>query len=38
MKSRLPLFLFLIIGFSTYAQNQNSEIDKMKSENQFSNK
>ncbi|EGV44947.1 hypothetical protein BZARG_83 [Bizionia argentinensis JUB59] len=32
MKSILMLFLLLIIGFSTYAQNQNSKISIMKAE------
>ena len=33
MKSILTLFLMLFTGFSTYAQNQNSKISIMKSEN-----
>ena len=33
MKSILTLFLILTIGFSTYAQNQNSKISIMKAEN-----
>jgi|TARA_B100000378_G_C17817584_1_gene333181 hypothetical protein len=32
MKSTLTLFLILIIGFSTYAQNQNSKMSIMKAE------
>lgn len=33
MKSILTLVLILFTGFSTYAQNQNSKISKMKAEN-----
>ncbi|WP_405384994.1 hypothetical protein [Maribacter sp. LLG6340-A2] len=32
MKSTLTLFLIIIIGFSTYAQNQNSKMSIMKAE------